>query len=273
MKLFDRLKMAISIIIWGNSYRRAWEIIGRKRDSALPMIDNSKNEEEISKSGQEVAERMQKAMNIQEKTRVLDIGCGVGRVGKYLAPHCAEWVGVDISKGLLRIARERMKDVHNAKLTHIENANLKIFPDNSFDAIYAHIVLLHLDKEDMWEYLLETKRVLKPYGVFYFDTFNLMDEWGFKRFEWEIDIYRRKDRPLHRGHWSTPEEIRRYLAKAGLKILYLHDSSYLIQAFTTKGDGSPEEADRIAELRESLKNTQLMVPLGDARWWEPEPHA
>jgi len=271
MIVFDRLKMAISIIIWGNSYRRAWEIIGRKRDTALPMIDNSKNEEEISKSGQEVAERMQKAMNIQENMRVLDIGCGIGRVGKYLAPHCAEWVGVDISKGLLRIARERMKDDPNAKLAHIENANLKLFPDNSFDAIYAHIVLLHLDKEDMWEYLLEAKRVLKPYGVFYFDTFNLMDEWGFKRFEWEIDIYRGKDRALHRGHWSTPEEIRRYLEKADLRILHLHDSSYLIQAFTTKGDGNTNETDKIEALRQSMRNTQLMVPLGDARWWEPEP--
>lgn len=267
MKFIDRIKKAISILFWGDEYRRNWEIIGLKKEKAFQMMDNSKTEEEIQKSGKEVAERLRKALNIDKEKRVLEIGCGVGRIGKFLAENCKEWVGVDISKNLLKIAKKRLKNLSNIKLKYIKNANLSIFEDNCFDVVYSHIVFLHLEKEDMWNYILEAKRVLKPYGIFYFDTFNLTDEWGFKRFLWEVDIYKDKDKPIHRGHWSTPEEIKIYIEKAELKILEIFDCSYLIQAFTTKTDPSFDER-KLIELKNSLKYAKEIIPLGDAKWWE-----
>lgn len=92
------------------------------------------------------------------------------------------------------------------------------------------------------------KKGLKPYGIFYFDTFNLMDEWGFKRFLWEIDIYKNKEKPIHRCHLSTPEEIKRYIEKAELEFLKIYDNSYLIQAFVTNTDSNSEKEKKLIEL-------------------------
>ena len=40
--------------------------------------------------------------------RVLELGCGTGRVLIPLAPHCAEIVGIDISQAMLRVCREKL---------------------------------------------------------------------------------------------------------------------------------------------------------------------
>jgi hypothetical protein len=59
----------------------------------------------------------------------------------------------------------------------------------------------------------EGKIALKLYGIFYFHIFKLTSEWGFKRFLWEIEIYKDKELPIERSRFSTPEEIKRYLEK------------------------------------------------------------
>jgi 2-polyprenyl-3-methyl-5-hydroxy-6-metoxy-1,4-benzoquinol methylase len=49
-------------------------------------------------------------------SRVLDYGCGIGRVTAALAPHVAEVVGVDVSDGMLREAAARLSGVANVRL-------------------------------------------------------------------------------------------------------------------------------------------------------------
>jgi len=43
----------------------------------------------------------------------LDLGCGVGRVISYLAPHCQEIHGTDVSSTALRFAQERCQSHRN----------------------------------------------------------------------------------------------------------------------------------------------------------------
>jgi predicted TPR repeat methyltransferase len=49
-------------------------------------------------------------------SRVLDYGCGIGRVSAGLAPHVGEIVGVDVSTGMLREARARLADLAHVSL-------------------------------------------------------------------------------------------------------------------------------------------------------------
>jgi 2-polyprenyl-3-methyl-5-hydroxy-6-metoxy-1,4-benzoquinol methylase len=64
----------------------------------------------------------------------LDFGCGAGRLTSALARHFGRVTGVDISEGMVALAREHCRDpgidfVHNAK------PNLRSFPDGSFDLV------------------------------------------------------------------------------------------------------------------------------------------
>jgi 2-polyprenyl-3-methyl-5-hydroxy-6-metoxy-1,4-benzoquinol methylase len=49
-------------------------------------------------------------------SRVLDYGCGIGRVTARLASHAAEIVGVDVSAGMLRTAAARLSEAGNVRL-------------------------------------------------------------------------------------------------------------------------------------------------------------
>ncbi len=45
-------------------------------------------------------------LHIAEDDDVLEIGCGVGRVGVALAPCCDQWIGADISSQMLEHAKK-----------------------------------------------------------------------------------------------------------------------------------------------------------------------
>ena len=56
-------------------------------------------------------------MCINSTDRVLDAGCGTGRWAELLVPLCAYYHGVDISPGLIRVAKERFGSAKNAKFS------------------------------------------------------------------------------------------------------------------------------------------------------------
>ncbi len=65
---------------------------------------------------------------------ILEIGCGFGRLLEILSKNSKKVTGIDYSKNLLRIARERLKDKKNIELHHM-NAKKLDFKDNSFDYV------------------------------------------------------------------------------------------------------------------------------------------
>ncbi|UZJ56797.1 hypothetical protein CBS101457_006117 [Exobasidium rhododendri] len=106
-----------------------------------------------------------------EGVRVLDIGCGGGLVTEAIATQSqAQVVGLDVSKGSIERARQHSSlDESRLQYTLGSLYNLP-FPDESFDAIICSDVLEHLLV--LPEAAKEFTRVLKPGGVFAFDTIN-----------------------------------------------------------------------------------------------------
>jgi len=66
--------------------------------------------------------------------RALDFGCGVGRLAEAMTAYASQVTGLDISPGMLALARAR-----NGKATYVDQA-----PDGPFDWINSFIVFQHI---------------------------------------------------------------------------------------------------------------------------------
>ncbi len=104
----------------------------------------------------------------------LEIGCGIGRVLQHLASMCREVHGLDISAEMIKRGEERLRHLPNVHLWHGNGYDLEPFGDERFDVVYCGFVFQHLPKTTVYNYLLETYRVLKPEGVFRFQVPNIL---------------------------------------------------------------------------------------------------
>lgn len=96
--------------------------------------------------------------------RWLDIGCGSGALLEALAEHCVEAVGVDISKERIAVARTRLTRAgHKHCSVQLGDMYGVPSPDESFDFVTLHRVLIHAD--DPPRALLEAARLLSANGT------------------------------------------------------------------------------------------------------------
>ena len=94
----------------------------------------------------------------------LDFGCGAGRLTQALARHFERVTGVDISERMVTLAREHCTD-SRVSFTQNARADLRLFPDRSFDLVYSRITLQHIAPRYTRRYLREFIRVLGAGGV------------------------------------------------------------------------------------------------------------
>jgi SAM-dependent methyltransferase len=92
--------------------------------------------------------------------RILDAGCGSGPLFAALRDRGAIVTGIDISAGMLKLARRRLGG--DADLQVADLGSALPFPDDTFDDAAASLVLHYL--EDWGPALAELRRVLKPGG-------------------------------------------------------------------------------------------------------------
>jgi ubiquinone/menaquinone biosynthesis C-methylase UbiE len=92
---------------------------------------------------------------------VLELGTGAGRDAAVLQELGFDYTGVDISTGLLHLAKENNPNLPVSQQSLYELA----FADNTFDGFWASAVLLHLPKDRVVEALTEAKRVTRPGGI------------------------------------------------------------------------------------------------------------
>lgn len=137
----------------------------------------------------------------------ISIGCGSGVDAKWLADNGAEKVvGIDISEGLIGIARKKHKGID----FHVMDMEKLAFEDESFDLAYSSLAIHYLD--DWTQSLRETRRVLKPGGKYVFSCGHPIDS-AMERYESDNERGNRLGRtiqkdPDHRtihGNYLVPE--------------------------------------------------------------------
>ena len=93
--------------------------------------------------------------------RVLDAGCGTGRMARYLTDHGCAVTGVDLSPGMLAMARRDHPDldVREASVTDLP------FEGDAFDGVLLWYSLIHLTDAELPVALSQVSRVVRPGGL------------------------------------------------------------------------------------------------------------
>lgn len=104
---------------------------------------------------------------------VVDIGCGIGRLGQHLVREpIKSYLGLDIIPEILAQAQSTAAGDPRFRFAISEECRIPE-PDESVDLVVGFSILTHLMDEEVFEYIQETSRVLRPGSLAIFSFFDL----------------------------------------------------------------------------------------------------
>ncbi|MFH1616976.1 MAG: glycosyltransferase [Candidatus Margulisiibacteriota bacterium] len=144
--------------------RNYWDGNSKEIRSARQAIDWDSGGEKnaFDESGRICASWLLARGLCSSSSKVLDIGCGMGRIMKALSPFVKEIHGVDISSSMINKARKYLAGIGNVALHLGAGDSLQDFKNAQFDLVVAFWLAGHLPKEILSRYLKEISRTLKP---------------------------------------------------------------------------------------------------------------
>lgn len=194
---------------------------------------------------------------LKRDIRVLDIGVGGGRTTPYLSSDQRSYVGVDYSKAMINVCKEKYPLL---SFFALDASDLSQFEKGSFDlAVFSFNGIDYLNSDEKRQAcLLEVFRVLGDDGLFVFSVHNSrnlllfpsLSSVGFVKWTWRLLrsvgksatlIIRQLTRksfylghgyildPVHGGlqtHVSIPKFVAIELAEAGFDLLEVIDGNY-----------------------------------------------
>jgi tRNA (uracil-5-)-methyltransferase TRM9 len=185
--------------------------------------------------------------NLKKTDLVVDMGCGNGRHLIQCAEHCKIVIGLDISKELLKIAKNKLKEkkLNNCIFLHADASYVPI-KDGTVNAI-IYIASLHniQGREKRIQSLKEIKRILKNDGTALISVWSRWQDKYRKHFfkKWltktwkdefgDIEIYWRQhgiDVPRF-YHLYSKKEFVDDLQKAGLEIKNIQETKLVSKKF------------------------------------------
>jgi ubiquinone/menaquinone biosynthesis C-methylase UbiE len=109
--------------------------------------------------------------------RLLEIGCGIGRMTRPLAEIFGEVYAIDVSGEMIVRGRRRLGDCTNVIFSETNGVDFHLFADRFFDVIFCAYVYQHVPMADVIRAnLTDAYRVLRPGGVFKFQTNGVTNE-------------------------------------------------------------------------------------------------
>ena len=162
--------------------------------------------------------------------QVLDVGCGGGLLAEEFARLGCAVTGVDPSEESLTAARTHAASQRLAIAYRCASGEALPFADESFDVVYCCDVLEHVN--DLPRVIAETARVLKPGGIYLYDTINrtpqsrlivikLLQEWRWtslmppRLHDWNMFIRPAELRHLLEQHGLVPGGMTGLKPRAG----------------------------------------------------------
>lgn len=169
-------------------------------------------------------ERLLRQSELGPGQRVLEPGCGTGRLSEVLAQvvgPAGQLMAMDISQGMVQACRKR---VAGLSWVRVEQMAVEEFqaPADSFDRVVCHQVFPHFD--DQPAALAHLVYLLKPEGIL--TVVHFMPSAAIN------DTHRKAGTVVEKDMLPPPEEMRRLVEQAGLSLEILVDDElgYLLKA-------------------------------------------
>ncbi len=149
---------------------------------------------------------------------LLEIGAGGGRFTELLLPRCNRLIALDTSPAMLELLRDRFGDDPKIDYRLGDGTGLGFLADHSVDAAFAYGVFVHLQHWDIYNYLVELRRVFRRGGRAVIQHANTFSELGWKKFL--DDLQPSLGRHKLPGSFTvmTPELMGGFVARAGLRL-------------------------------------------------------
>jgi len=207
-----------------NSYSKVWNYHAMREKTAMTAIlTGVEDEAKFDAKGEEFVEQIRDY--IKNDDIVLDIGCGIGRVEKFLAPICREIYAVDVSKKMLKRARKRLRDYTNIHFIKSDGRSLNFLSDESIDFAFSMLVFQHIEKEDTVRYLADIYRILKNNGSVYFQFPNILHPENclfFLNYSLQNESY-----SPAKMRFYTPDEVKCIMEGIGFHIVSLESERHI----------------------------------------------
>lgn len=177
-KLLYLSKSIARRVLWAPS-----DLLHRRRDPLVPPRGLSfVGAGDFHQTGHEFLGYFRELGGLRPDDRVLDIGCGVGRMAVPLIEYLdgGSYAGFDVGKEMISWCRREITarrpdfeftwaPVYNGKYNPFGTVTASEFrfpyEDSSFDFAFATSLFTHLLRDDARHYLEETARVLRPGGT------------------------------------------------------------------------------------------------------------
>lgn len=220
----------------------AWSVADRVRGGAIaPGYGGLIGEGDFEEVGEEFLGHFQELGGLSPTARVLDIGCGLGRMAAPLSGFLSggSYHGFDVVRPAIESCRRRFAAFPDFHFDHVDVYNGKYNPqgrispsefrfpytDASFDFAFAASVFTHMLPEDIERYLRESSRVLRPGGRLLATWFVMTSEAAVGVDDERSDV----DFRVHEdGVWKAdPREVEAAIAFAPATVRELYDASGL----------------------------------------------
>jgi len=161
--------------------KKEWDARARLDTLFVIATDHSQNEDDFWRSGiDEIksilglgSSRFEKIVYQKDpkKMRVLEIGCGIGRILIPTSRIFGQAIGVDVSSEMIHKGKKYVENLQNCQIFENNGIDLSEFSDNYFDFCFSFIVFQHIpEKKIVEKYISEVSRVLKPHCLFRFQV-------------------------------------------------------------------------------------------------------
>ncbi len=218
----ERWEQSMASLGQRSSYKDVWNRQARQLDTAKLAVAGHVDESIFEATARDTITTLNQTVGVYPHDIFLEVGCGVGRVGRQLSARCLHWIGTDISGEMIRHAGDRLRGVANITLLELSSVGLREIYDETLDVVYCTIVFMHLYEWDRYTYVREAFRTLRSGGRCFFDNVGLHTEAGWEMFQAGA-AYPLDKRPAHLSMCSTRDELRVYLQRAGFTRIVLHD--------------------------------------------------
>jgi ubiquinone/menaquinone biosynthesis C-methylase UbiE len=191
------------------------------------QIDEPWASSEFGPAEMGTVDRMLRQAHLREGMRVIEPGCGTGRLTSILADLVGETgfvLASDISLKMIEAARRRIGRRINVSLKHGAIENCQLHP-NSFDIVVCHNVFPHFDhKPSVVSHLASALKMGGKFIVFHF-----MDSAGIN------DLHRKAHRSVLNDLLPPEPEMREIFETAGLQIELITDGEFGYLLSATRG--------------------------------------